>query len=48
MHLKRKKALEKKKERKPKRRKLTKNVETKLEDSFKNKKIKTMINFDRM
>ena len=34
MHLKRKKALEKKKERKPKRRKLAKNVETKLEDSF--------------
>ena len=33
MHLKRKKALEKKKER-PKRRKLAKNVETKLEDSF--------------
>ena len=39
-------ALEKK-ERKSKKRKLTKNIETKLEDAFKNKKIKTMIDFDR-
>ena len=38
-------ALEKK-ERKSKKRKLTKNVETKLEDAFKNKAIKTMIDFD--
>ena len=39
-------ALEKK-ERKSKKRKLTKNIETKLEDAFKNGKIKTMIDFDR-
>ena len=39
-------ALEKK-ERKSKKRKLTKNVETKLEDAFKNKKIKTLIDFDK-
>ena len=39
-------ALEKK-ERKSKRRKLAKNIETKLEDAFKNKTIKTMIDFDR-
>ena len=36
-----------KKERKSKKRKLTKNVEGKLEDAFKSKKIKTMIDFDR-
>ena len=36
-----------KKERKNKKVKLTKNVKTKLEDTFKNKKIKTMISFDR-
>ena len=35
------------KERKSKKRKLTKNVETKLEDTFKNKKNKTMIDFDK-
>ena len=35
------------KERKSKKKKLTKNVETKLEDAFKNKKIKTMTDFDR-
>ena len=34
-------------ERKSKKRKLTKNGEIKLEDAFKNKKIKTMIDFDR-
>ena len=37
----------KKKERKSKKRKLSRDVETKLEDAFKNKKIKTMIDFDR-
>ena len=34
-------------ERKSKKRKLTRDVETKLEDAFKNKKIKTMIDFDK-
>ena len=32
---------------KSEKRKLTKDVKTKLEDAFKNKKIKTMIDFDR-
>ena len=36
-----------KKERKFKEKKLTKNAETKLENNFKNKKIKTIIDFDR-
>ena len=36
-----------KNETKPKKRKLTRDVETKLEDAFKNKKIKTMIDFDK-
>ena len=35
------------KERKSEKRKLTKDVKTKLEDAFKNKKIETMIDFDR-
>ena len=39
--------LKRKKEKKLKRRKLTKNAETKLGDSFKNKKNKTMIDIDR-
>ena len=37
----------KKNERKSKKRKLTSDVETKLEDAFKNKKIKIMIDFDK-
>ena len=36
-----------KKEKKSKKRKLSKNVDPKLEDAFKNKKIKTMIDFVR-
>ena len=36
-----------KKERKLKKTKLTRDVETKIEDAFKNKKIKTMIDFDQ-
>ena len=35
----------KKKERKSKNRKLTRDVETKLEEAFKNKNIKTMVDF---
>ena len=36
-----------KKERKDKKRKLAKDAETKLDDSFKSKKIKSMIDFDQ-
>ena len=36
-----------KKEKKSKKRKLTKDVETKLNEAFKNKKVKTMIDFDK-
>ena len=35
------------KKKKSKKRKLTKDVETKLDEAFKNKKIKTMIDFDK-